>query len=58
MAHRDNRRVLVFVLLAALLFTVAALLYHRVGRRPTPEERARETAGELRDKVRDLTHGK
>ena len=58
MSARENRRLLVFVLVAAVLFALAAVWYHRVGDRESPEERARHQAEQLREKVRDLTHGK
>lgn len=58
MGSRENRRLLVFVLVVTLLFALAAAAYHRLGVRPSPEQRAREQAEQVREKVRDLTHGK
>ena len=55
MGSRENRRVLVFVLVAALVFAFAAWWYHHIGARKTPEERAREKAAELQEKARGLT---
>ncbi len=56
MARRDARRVLV---LAVAVLVACALFFgwlRRLGRTPTPEERAREKAAELQEKARALTH--
>jgi hypothetical protein len=52
---RENRRVLVFAIVAAIGFALAWLWYHRAGE--SPEERAREQAEKLREKVHDATRG-
>ena len=58
MAPRGSRRLLAFLVVAALLAVLAAVGYYRLAREPTTEERAREKAEELRRRVEDLTHGK
>jgi len=57
-SRSDSRRLLVFTLVAAIVFALAAAWLKRFWERPSHEERAREKAGEVRDRVRDLTHGK
>lgn len=55
MGRRETRRVLILAVLVALAYLVVAAWFRRCGSEPTPEERAREQAERLRDKVRQLT---
>jgi hypothetical protein len=52
---RENRRLLVFAIVAAIAFAVAWGLYHRAG--DSPEERAREQAEKLRERAHDAARG-
>lgn len=52
----SSRRVLVFWIVAIVLALLAGAWFHRVLRAPTPEERAREEAERIRERVRELTH--
>jgi membrane protein implicated in regulation of membrane protease activity len=54
---REQRRLLVLAIVAALLSILAAVWYERFFRGPTTEERARRKAEELRGRIHDLTHG-
>jgi hypothetical protein len=54
--RRESRRVLVLWVLTLVLSLLAAGWLRHVWRRPTPEERAREEAERIKEKVRELTH--
>lgn len=51
-----SRRVLVFWVVSLLLAALAGAWFHRLFRDPTPEERAREEAERIKERVRRLTH--
>lgn len=55
MSRRESRRVLVLAVVVAIACALGyAWLRHSL-RPPTPEERARQKAEELKEKVRELT---
>lgn len=56
MSRKESRRVLVFAIIVVIASVLAAAWFQRFGRRPSPEERAREKAEELKERVRELTH--
>ncbi len=56
MSRRESRRVLVFAIIVVLASILAGAWFQRFGRRATPEQRAREKAEELKERVRELTH--
>lgn len=56
MSRKESRRVAVFWLVVLLASLLAAAWLYRFGRRPSPEERARQKAEELKERVRGLTH--
>jgi membrane protein implicated in regulation of membrane protease activity len=54
--RRESRRLVVFAILVAIACALWVAWLYRFGKRPTPEERAREKAEELKEKVREFTH--
>ena len=54
--RRESRRVLVLAVVVAIACAIWAAWLFRLGSRPAPEERARERAEELKERVRELTH--
>jgi hypothetical protein len=51
-----GRRVLVLAIAVAVACALAVAWLRRAGTAPAPEEKAREKATELQEKVRELTH--
>lgn len=55
-ARKESRRLVVFAILVAIACAIWITWLYRIGRRPSPEQRAREKAEELKEKVREFTH--
>jgi hypothetical protein len=51
-----SRRVLVFWIVSLALAALAGAWFHHVLTPDTPEERMRQQADKIKDRVRDLTH--
>ena len=56
MDRRNARRVLVLAIAVAIACALGYAWLRRSLMTPTPEERARQTAEELKEKIRELTH--
>jgi Tfp pilus assembly protein PilO len=56
MGRRESRRVIVLAILVVIALALGVAWLRHLVDQPTPEERAREKAEELKEKVRRLTH--
>jgi hypothetical protein len=54
--RRASRRVLALWIVSIALAALAGAWFHRLFSEPTPEERAREEAERIKERVRQLTH--
>lgn len=55
MGRRESRRVLVLAVLVVVACALGWAWLRHALQTPTPEERAREKASELQEKIRELT---